>query len=88
MSSLTARRRAYVAVQVTLTLADTAYNLYELVNVVLAGETLSTGMICPGNCAQLCIQGDVGNDATDLVLIGDALISTTRFGYSLKQNVG
>lgn len=86
-TSLTGRRRSYVAVQVTLTLADTPYRLLDLVNIVLAAETgmATPPMVCPDACSQLCIQGDAANHATNLLLIGDALVSTTRFGYSLLK---
>ncbi len=82
MSSLTARRRAYVAVQVTLT--GGADHLIDLVNAVLAAESNmpTPPMVCPDACAHLVIQNDIANTGENIA-IGDALISTTRYGYKL-----
>lgn len=82
-TSLTGRRRAYVAVQVTLTAG--ANRLLDLVNVVLAAETgmATPPMVCPDACSQLSIQSDQASAGSDVVLIGDALVSSSRYGYSL-----
>lgn len=86
-ASLTMKRRSHVAVEVTLTSADTAYNLLDLVNAVIAAEAKWDGaMVCPGNCARLVLQADPANaDTTGGVLIGDSLISATRYGYDLLK---
>lgn len=83
MASLTSRRRSYVAVQVTLTTG--ANNLLALINAVLAAETgmATPPMVCPDACSQLSIQSDQASDGSDVVLIGDALVSSGRYGYSL-----
>lgn len=86
MSSLTARRRAYVAVQVTLTTADTPYRLLDLINTVLAGESgmASPPMVCPDACGHLILQTD--SSSTGPILIGDGLISTSRYGYQIAKS--
>lgn len=71
--------RAYVAVNITLTSANTNYNVLDLVNVVLAAEPLPSS--APGACRELSLQNAPANTAS--ILIGDALLSASRFGYAL-----
>lgn len=90
MASLTSRRRSYVAVQVTLTSADTAYRLLDLVNAILAAESNmpTPPMVCPDACGHLVIQAEPANaDTSGGVVVGDGLISTTRYGYDLLKGV-
>lgn len=65
----------YIAVQVTLTLANTNYNILSLVQAI--EDT------CPAACRELQIQAATAN--ADVVLIGDAELSATRFGYELAR---
>jgi len=81
-------RRGYVAVTITLTSADTNYELLTLVNAILAAETGTSDQVqAPGACRELNIQADGGIDGaagnTADVLIGDGFLSTTRYGYLL-----
>ena len=78
-------RRNYVAVTVTLTLADTNYNLLALVNAVLAAETgTDVNVQCPGAARNVQIQSHPGIDSvganTADIIFGDAKLSTTRVG--------
>jgi len=68
-------RRSYIAVTVTLTSANTNYNLLALVNAIL------TPTLSPGACRELSLQNTNGNTAS--VLVGDAELSSTRIGYEL-----
>lgn len=83
MSSLTARRRSYVAVQVTL--SSGANRLLDLVNAVIAAESNMPvpPMVCPDACGHLVIQNDEAATDGDPLFIGDSLISSSRYGYSL-----
>lgn len=86
MSSLTARRRAYVAVQVTLT--GGVDHLIDLVNTILAAETgmPTPAMVCPDACGHLILQNDPGNTTAHVIEIGDGLAlnsGTKRYGYQL-----
>ncbi len=81
-------RRGFVAVQVTLTSPNTNYNLLDLINAVIAAETKWDGVAtCPGSCRELTLQSHPGIDTvggnTKDILLGDGLLSTTRFGYVL-----
>lgn len=79
-----ANSRIYIGATVTLTNADTNYNLMSLVQGVLDAETgIATGGVCPGACRELFIQSANGNTAP--VLIGDGKLSATRVGYELKN---
>lgn len=78
-------RRGYVAVTVTLTDANTNYHLLTLINAVVEAEAKYAGANCPATCRELNIQGDAANNATNPVLVGDALIDGTRYGFSLLQ---
>lgn len=82
-TSLTARRRSFVAVQLTLTTSGTVYNVLDEINKIIAAESNMPvpPMVCVDACAQLSFQNAVGN--TSNVLLGDSLISTTRFGINL-----
>lgn len=87
MASLTGRRRPYVAVQLTLT--GGVDRLLTLVNVILAAETgmPTPPMVCPDACGSLTVQNDAATDSGDPpILFGDALLSTSRYGYSLDPN--
>lgn len=89
-TSLTGRRRAFVAVTVTLTTANTNYRLLDLVNAVIAAEAnMSTPpMTAPDACRELSLQSFPGIDSvganTNDILVGDGLLSTTRMGYNLQ----
>jgi hypothetical protein len=76
--------RDYVAVQVTLTAANTNYNLQTLVNAALAGAAA----VAPGACREFNLQAHPGIDGsggnTNDILIGDADLSTTYLGYILQ----
>lgn len=81
-------RRNYVAVTVTLTSADTNYNLLALVNAVLAAENnTDTNIQAPGAARNVQIQSHPGIDGvganTASVLLGDANLSATRIGMVL-----
>jgi hypothetical protein len=65
----------YIAVQVTLTLANTNYNILELVQALEP--------TCPAACRELQIQAATGN--ADVVLLGDAKLSATRMGFELAR---
>lgn len=87
-TSLTNRRRSYVTVVLTLTTADHVYHILDLINTIIAAESsMSTPpMVAPDACGHLILQAPGGNtDTTHGVLIGDGLISTTRYGYELKK---
>lgn len=72
-----------MAVLVNLASANTNYNLLALVNAILA-----TTAECPGMAREVNIQANPGIDGaagnTKSVLIGDAELSATRFGYLLN----
>lgn len=78
-------RRNYVGVTVTLTLANTNYNLLELINAILAAETGTDANVqSPGSARNVQIQSypgidGVGTNTAD-ILLGDAKLSTTRMG--------
>lgn len=80
-------RRSFVAVQVTLTSANTNYNLLALVNAIIAAETGSPSTVAVGMGRSLILQSNPGIDGaganTNDVLVGDGLLSTTRYGYVL-----
>lgn len=63
--------------QLTLTLADTNYNLRTLVSAVDADALAS---VC-----ELQIQSDPGNGAA-VILVGDSGLSATRYGKDLRAN--
>jgi len=78
-------RRNYVAVTVTLTSANTNYNLLQLVNAILAAESgTDTNIQCPGAARNIQIQSHPGIDGaganTGDILFGDAKLTTTRIG--------
>ena len=81
-------RRSTVAAQVTLTNANTNYNLQTLVQAVLDAEGgTATGGVVPGMVRQVVVQshpgiGGSGANTAD-VLLGDGLLSTTRMGVVL-----
>jgi hypothetical protein len=62
----------YFAVQVTLTSANTNYNLYDLVTAIEANAAPSV--------RELSLQAD-----SNAVLVGDASLGTTRYGYQLTS---
>ncbi len=64
---------SYMAAEVTLTLADTNYQLLHLLQLIEPN--------CPGATREMILQADTTNSAT--VLIGDGKLSATRFGYQL-----
>lgn len=83
------KHRNYVAVVVTLAAANTVYNLYALINAIVLAETQGDNTIqAPGAARELTITAYNGIDGTGAntndILFGDALLSTTRFGYSLS----
>lgn len=66
----------YVAVSITL--ADTnAHQLLTLITAIVPAMSTTTQ-----NCSALAIQADTINGA-NAVYIGDASVSTTRYGYAL-----
>lgn len=77
-------RRPYVAVQVTLTSANTNYHLYDLVATALAGASATPA----GAGREINIQSHPGIDGvggnTNDILIGDGNLSTTYLGYVLQ----
>lgn len=82
-------RRSYVAVTVNLAAANTNYNLLDLINAIIAAETGAPNVQCPGMCRSLSLQAYPGIDGggtpnTSDILIGDALLSTTRIGAILQ----
>ena len=83
-NSLTGRRRSFVAVQVTLT--GGADRLLDLVNAVIAAETgmATPPMVCADACGHLVVQADL-NTTSATILFGDALISSSRYGYQLAK---
>jgi hypothetical protein len=66
--------RGLFSYQLTLTDADTNYNLQELIAAVEPSA--------PTFCRELLIQADDGN-STNKVMIGDLNTSSTRFGFKL-----
>lgn len=66
----------YVGVTVTLTLADTNYNLLALIQAIEAN--------CPAACTQLTIQNDP-DDGPATLRIGDANLGAARCGYKLLR---
>lgn len=64
---------SYVAIEVTLTNANQAYQLLSLLQAIEA--------TCPGAAREVILQADSTNSAT--VLVGDGKISASRFGYQL-----
>lgn len=82
--------RNFVGVLVTLTLANTNYNLLDLVNAVLAAESgTATASVAPGAARNVQIQSYNGIDGggtpnTADILIGDGKLSTTRMGAILS----
>jgi hypothetical protein len=82
-------RRNYVAVQVTLTSANTNYNLLQLVNAILAAETGTDSNIqAPGCARNVQVQSNPGIDSSGAntadILFGDAKLSTSRYGTVLS----
>lgn len=81
-------RRSYVAVLVTLTNANTNYKLIDLVNAIIQNEGGAAAFQeAPGMVREVTMQAyagidGVGGNSND-VLVGDALLSATRFGYVL-----
>jgi hypothetical protein len=81
-------RRSTIGAFVTLTSANTNYNLAELVQAVLDAETgTASGGVVPSMVRQVVIQsypGLAGAGAnTAEILIGDGKLSTARFGIVL-----
>ena len=66
---------AYIAAQVTLVTGGTAYSLATLLRAIVAD--------CPGECSQLTIEADAANTASSTIAIGDASVSTSRYGFKL-----
>lgn len=62
-----------VGVQLTLTLADTKYNLYTLLSAIEAD--------CPDRCSELIISAVT---TTNPVLVGDDELTSSRYGYKLR----
>jgi hypothetical protein len=75
-------RRSYYGVQVTLTSADTNYEIYTLVEAIVTVATNPSD--APGACREFNIQSDPGNDGSNPILVGDSELSATRYGYSLS----
>lgn len=81
--------RNFVGVLVTLTSANTKYNIKTLVDAVLAAETgRDNAVVCPGAARSVQIQSYPGIDGvganTSDILIGDGELSTTRMGAILN----
>lgn len=79
-------RRSYVGVQVTLTSANTKYNLLALMQAVTAAQSPASDT--PAACRELNIQSHPGLASgaganTDVILIGDTFLSTTNMSYVL-----
>jgi len=65
--------RSYVGVQVTLASNAATYRLLDLINAVIAAETLWDGSAeCPGAAREISIQNDPSSGGS--VYIGDALL--------------
>jgi len=69
---------SYLGLTVTLTLANTAYDLYAL--------CVAVDPTCPTRCRELTIQSRAGNTA--VVAIGDKNISASRQGCALEFGSG
>lgn len=80
-------RRSLFLGTVTLTSANTNYHLIDLVNTLLAVQTGNTNTIAPGSVREFLLQAFPGVDGTggntNDILVGDAALSTTNFGFSL-----
>lgn len=63
------------AVQVTLTTANTAYQIVELVRAIADD--------CPGEPDILLLEADAANATDSKISVGDAAIATDRYGYRL-----
>lgn len=63
----------FTAIQITLTSAATAYNLYTLLAAV--------DSTCPIRACEVTIQPET---ATNAILIGDKSISATRYGHRVQ----
>ena len=80
-------RKSYIGVTVTLTLANTKYNLLTLINNVLAAQTPQSD--CPASCRELNLQSQSpavtgGNAAnTDVIIVGDSLLTLTNYAFVL-----
>ena len=82
-------RRNFVAVTVTLAVANTVYSLWDLINAIIQAE--SAGDVttqASGVVRTLTLQAHpgvdgVGGNSKD-VLVGDALVSTSRIGFVLS----
>lgn len=80
--------RQSIGLTVTLTSANTNYNLYDLVKAVIQAEGgAAANVIPPGTVRQITVQAypgitSVGANTVD-VLMGDALVSATRIGAIL-----
>lgn len=80
-------RRALWLGTVTLASPNTNYHIIDLVNAVLAVQTGNNSTIAPGAMRELLLQGYPGVDGaganTNDILVGDAALSATNFGFSL-----
>jgi len=79
-------RRSYVGVQVTLTSANTPYNLLALLQAVTSAQSPPSD--CPASCRELNLQSFAGltngtGANTDVILIGDSFLTTTNMAYTL-----
>lgn len=82
-----ASRRPFWLGTVTLAAANTNYHIIDLVNALTSLS--SVGAIVPGTARELLIMGfpdiDSSGGNTNDVLIGDANLSTTNFGFVLPK---
>ena len=83
-------RRSFWSGLVTLTSANTNYNILALVNAALAVQTGNSSVIVPGSVKELLLQADPGIDGvggnTKDILVGDANLSTTNYGFVLSKS--
>ncbi len=76
--------RSYVAVTVTVPLADTAYRLYDLILTALS--LTETNSYVPQANSTLLIENDAANTAGHILYVGDSAVAITptqRCGYKL-----
>lgn len=63
------------AIQVTLTTADTAYQVLALLRAI--------DVSIPGDCRTLLFEADAANAEDSKISVGDASIGASRYGYQL-----
>jgi len=71
---------AYYGIRITL--SDT--NAHQLLPLLIAIDSTLAGIL--QNVGQLALQGDAAN-SSNLVRVGDANVSATRYGYQLAAGI-